>query len=254
MIIAWLRILFWCMYYPLKVMYNSDRNNFVDYQAFCDWGTACLRASNTKVIIEGEEHLAYTKNGKENKDNFAPLNEGVILVSNHQSYFDIFTILHAFRHPAIFLEKDELRYLPFIGRVMEIADFIFIKRGNVTETIKAMVKAVKDARNDLSIIVYPEGTRSKDGKFGEFQQGAMFLAKKSNKNVQPYIVVGTRAIMPKGSFMIKTGRTIVLRFLPLIPASEVDRDFSDKLRDIFIANYNEINEKYFDGEYKENVQ
>ncbi len=142
---------------------------------------------------------------------------------NHQSIFDIFTLLACLPVDFKFLLKQELMKVPFFGAAMKRAGYISIDRRNPRKAVKSMNEAAEKIKNGASVLVFPEGTRGKDGRLQTFKSGGFHLALKSGTDIVPVAIVDSHLIVPKGSLRIKKG-TISMN----IGRSIRTRDYSKK--------------------------
>jgi 1-acyl-sn-glycerol-3-phosphate acyltransferase len=162
------------------------------------WGKTMLIFSGVNVKITGNPVSA---------SDFAPS----IFMANHQSAFDIFTLLAAFPVPFRWVAKEELFKIPIFGPAMRRAGYVPINRGNPRDALKSLNKAAMKIKGGTSVVVFPEGTRSEDGKLLPFKNGGFILAIKSQVPIIPVAIHGTQAIKPKKSFWIHP-RTVYLHF------------------------------------------
>jgi len=131
-----------------------------------NWGKSIIFAGSSKVTIFGKENI--------------PKNKNVCYVSNHESNFDIPTILGSLDHEVGFIAKKNLIYFPLLGLWMKFMGCIFIDRSNLKGSIKTIKKELKTIINGRPILVFPEGTRSKSNNIGEFQPGTIRILGKIN--------------------------------------------------------------------------
>jgi 1-acyl-sn-glycerol-3-phosphate acyltransferase len=104
------------------------------------------------------------------------------------------------------LLKKELMSIPILGTAMRLAQFVPVERGSRRDAAKASVEAAADAlRSGLSILVFPEGTRSLNGRLAAFKKGPFFLAEQTGALIVPIAISGTERMMAKGSIWIKPG-------------------------------------------------
>ncbi len=183
------------------VTYPFDRKGKVVHLYARLWGKAALFATRVKVRVEGLENL----NGK------GPY----IFMSNHQGYYDIFALLGNLPIQFKWLAKKELFSIPFFGWTMAVAGYIRIDREGTRETVKAMNQAARRIREGLSVVIFPEGSRSPDGSIQPFKKGGFTLAIKSKVPIVPIAISGSREIMPKerltaspGEIRIRVGAPI----------------------------------------------
>jgi 1-acyl-sn-glycerol-3-phosphate acyltransferase len=155
------------------------------------WGRIVLAASGVKVTVKGMENL---ETGRP-----------YIFASNHQSQFDIFAMQGCFNFDFRWLAKKELFQIPLFGHAMRLAGYIPVDRSHGRKAMKSLIEAAERIASGTSVIIFPEGTRSRDGKLHDFKTGGMFLAIKSGVPVVPVAIKGTYEILPKGSLFAKPG-------------------------------------------------
>ena len=114
-------------------------------------------------------------------------------MGNHQSILDIPILRCTINRTMDFVAKKELAKTPVIGYWISHLRCVFLDRENVREGIKAINSAINSIKEGYSFVVFPEGTRSKDGKIGEFKQGSIKLPIKSGAPVIPFAISGTSA-------------------------------------------------------------
>ncbi|HET6362996.1 MAG TPA: lysophospholipid acyltransferase family protein [Gemmatimonadota bacterium] len=130
-----------------------------------------------------------------------------VLMSNHQSVFDIFALFRACDRPFRMVAKRILFWIPILGWSMWMCGFIPIDRSNRESAIRSLERAARKIRSGVSVLVFPEGTRSRDGTLHPFKKGGFMLALEAGVPVVPVVVLGTDAIMEKGS--LRVGRADV---------------------------------------------
>ena len=128
-----------------------------------------------------------------------------IYMTNHQSFFDIFALLACLPVNFKFILKQELMNLPVFGPATRRAGYIGIERDDPRKAVKSMNQAAERIRNGASVLIFPEGTRSPDGRLGQFKKGGFSLAVKSGCDIVPVAISGSHRIAPKGSLRIKKG-------------------------------------------------
>ena len=154
-----------------------------------------------------------------------------IYIANHQSNVDIWVLARVMPFGTRFVAKQELFRIPVLGPAMTAAGFIRINRSNRAEAIRSLTRAAESIRGGRPLILFPEGTRSKDGKLQPFKKGAFHLATQAGVPVVPVIIRGTFEIMPPGSIRIRSGPVEVFFERP-IDLSEME---SDRPRDLLNA-------------------
>jgi 1-acyl-sn-glycerol-3-phosphate acyltransferase len=153
------------------------------------WARLMLFVSGVKVQVSGLE-------------NVAP-NEAYVYAANHQSQFDIFALLGHLPIQFRWLAKAELFRLPFLGVGMKGAGYIPIDRSNRRAAFQSIDLAAARVREGISIVIFPEGTRSLDGKLKDFKKGGFHLAIKSRRPMVPVSISGTFSILPREGFRVR---------------------------------------------------
>ncbi|HYO46312.1 MAG TPA: lysophospholipid acyltransferase family protein [Gemmatimonadota bacterium] len=125
-----------------------------------------------------------------------------VLMSNHQSVFDIFALFRAFDRPFRMVAKRVLFWIPILGWSMWMCGFIPIDRSKRESAIRSLDRAARKIRSGTSVLMFPEGTRSLDGTLHPFKKGGFMLALKAGVPVVPVVVLGTDSIMEKGSLRV----------------------------------------------------
>lgn len=125
------------------------------------------------------------------------LSKPYIFVMNHQSTLDIPCVYKAIPVPLRFIVKNELRAIPFLSQYISAMGMIFIDRSNRESAIRSLKRAGAIIRNGASIIAYPEGTRSEDGRIQFFKKGIFVLAIEAGVEIVPIAIEGSRHAMPK---------------------------------------------------------
>ena len=164
---------------------------------------AGVRAAGIKIRIDGYENV--------------PAGRSCIFMCNHVSNLDPPVVLPLLPGRSSVLLKKELMSIPILGRAMRMGKFVPVSRGHRRDAAQASVEAAADAlRSGLHILVYPEGTRSLDGRLSNFKKGPFFLAKETQAPIIPIALSGTQKMMRKGSYAITPG----LARVQLLPAVE----------------------------------
>lgn len=145
-----------------------------------------------------------------------------IFIANHCSFLDINALFAFLRRPIVFLAKSSLRKVPLLGGVNARVGTVFVKRGNLQDSIRA-VKALKRSFDQgRSVVVFPEGTRSVNGEMLPFKKGAFHLAHAAGEAVIPVFIAGTHAVLPSGGFLVNKGDIEVFVGLPIPPKEDVE--------------------------------
>jgi 1-acyl-sn-glycerol-3-phosphate acyltransferase len=178
------------------------------------WAKSILWVSGVKVDVRGLSHIDNEKS--------------YIFMANHQSNFDIPVLLGCFLVQFRWLAKAELFKIPIFGRSMRGAGYISIDRSNRESAFRSLKKAAETIRNGVSVLIFPEGTRSDDGKIKPFKKGGFVLALDAGVPIVPIAITGTRSIMPKFQLMVRPG-SVVIHILPPVETTIFTRKTKNKL-------------------------
>ncbi len=167
---------------------------------------AGVRSAGIKVDIQGMENV--------------PAGRACIFMCNHVSNLDPPVVLPLLPGRCSVMLKKELMSIPILGRAMRMGQFVPVERGGKRDAAQASVLAAGKALNDgLNMLVFPEGTRSKDGRLSAFKKGPFFLAMETKAPVVPVAIMGTEKMMRKGSAAIIPG-VARIRLLPAIEVTD----------------------------------
>ena len=114
-----------------------------------------------------------------------------VYVSNHQSYADILVLLNVIKHQTGFIAKEELASIPVFSKWILRIGSLFILRGDARESLKTISEGVDMIKDGYSLVIFPEGTRSRGGQMGEFKPGSLKLATKAKTVVVPLTINGS---------------------------------------------------------------
>ncbi|MFL5382010.1 MAG: lysophospholipid acyltransferase family protein [Longimicrobiaceae bacterium] len=171
------------------------------------WVRSVIWASGCPVVVHGRGHIHP--------------DVPQVVAANHISWFDVFALAAVIEEPYHFVAKKELQKLPLFGPALVAAGHIVIDRSNRERAIESLRAAGEKVRHSRGVVViFPEGTRARDGRLAPFKKGAFMLAAESRVAIVPTAVTGSYEIMPPGSWRIHP-RTIHLHFLEPIPPGQV---------------------------------
>ena len=155
------------------------------------WGKLCVFANGVRVKMEGLDNL---RKGSP-----------CIFMSNHQGSYDIFSLLGYIPFQFKWLAKKELFSIPVLGWGMSAVGYISLDRAGTRETVEAMNRAAQKIQQGMSVVIFPEGSRSPDGCIQPFKKGGFTLAIKSKVPIVPIAIAGSRQIIPKGKMTVNPG-------------------------------------------------
>ena len=211
-------VLFLAMALLSLVLYPFDRKRKLVH-AQCFWWTDALIALNPywKVNVSGLENIDHRKK--------------YVVVSNHQSLADI-VLLYKTKMQFKWVAKDSLFKIPVLGWNMVLARHIRLERGDFSSIKKVYREAGEWLRKGVSVLFFPEGTRSDNKGIGEFQNGAFKLAIKERVPILPIQIDGTKDAIPKGSWRFTTKICCTLKVLPAIETADFPMQDFARLRDL----------------------
>jgi len=180
------------------------------------WAKSILFVSGIHVHINGLENLN--------------VGGSCILMPNHQSNFDIPVLLGCLPVQFRWLAKAELFKIPIFGRGMRGCGYISIDRSNRKSAFKSLTEAATKIRNGVSVLIFPEGTRSWDGKILPFKKGGFVLSVDAGVPIVPIVIFNTWSIMHKGTLLVRR-RSVRMDILAPIPTSGYTRKTKDDLMD-----------------------
>ena len=178
------------------------------------WGKILIKIVGGKVTIEGLENI--------------PQNNNFCLISNHQSNFDIPVLLACLPVQFRWLAKAELFKIPIFGRAMRGAGYVKIDRFNQESAFESINEAAAKMKNGVSVMIFPEGTRSRGGNIRPFKKGGFVMAMDAGVPIVPIVLKGTWTIMDKSSLRINTGQ-VFLNIEPPIATTGYTRENKDDL-------------------------
>ena len=170
---------------------------------------AGVRAAGIEVQVTGRENV--------------PAGRACIFISNHLSNLDPPVLMPEIPGRFAILLKKELMNIPLLGTAMRMAKFVPVERGSEREAAQRTVAAAAAAlKEGLHIVVYPEGTRSVDGRLKGFKKGPFFLAQGTGAPIVPVAIWGTREMMKKGDAWLTPGEARIV-MLPLMERGDYRR-------------------------------
>lgn len=192
-----------------KTMHWQEYKPFVDEQVR-SWLNPMVEMAGVEFVVKGQEKI--------------PLNEPVIYTPNHAGAFDIPAIILTTPVVPMFMAKKELLKLPIINKWMDVVDCVFVDRNNKDTARSSLQDAIDKVKTGRSLVIFPEGTRSKDGKLGEFRGGAMKVAMETGATVVPVLIEGSRERLEATS-NVTAGKVFVTFLDPIETKGLTKEDF-----------------------------
>ncbi|MDR2883844.1 MAG: 1-acyl-sn-glycerol-3-phosphate acyltransferase [Deferribacteraceae bacterium] len=189
------------------------------------FGRDLLKIAGGKATVSGLEQLDPAKS--------------YIFIGNHQSYADIFIILASLdklHMKVLFMLKRELFNIPLFGMVARQMGLVPVERGESRQALKAMMDAMKTIKDGRSLVIFPEGTRTKDGNLQPFKRGAFLLAERTGLEIVPFVITGTAQVMPRKNLPLTPGACNITFLKPVSPA-EVGKELSNVVEQMITEQY-----------------
>lgn len=224
-----LRTILWFLYFGIyliaiqpkllrvKRLAKADKNLEHDQltnQTAKNWARSLVKFAGVTVITTGEEKI--------------PSEGSVLFVSNHQGNFDIPLLLGYIEKPKAFIAKVELLKFPLIRTWMFHMKCVFMDRSDIRQSLKVINQAAVHLKKGYSMVIFPEGTRSKGENLGEFKPGSLKLAVKAGVPIVPITIRDSYKIMEKNGFKIKPAHVVITIHDPL-PTAELTKEQAAEL-------------------------
>ncbi len=189
------------------------------------WSKMVCFLNRARVEVRGEENILRDR--------------AQIFVSNHQGYFDIWTLMGYLPVQIRWFSKRVLFWIPFMGWTMAAARYVSIDRDDKKSAYKAFMEAMRLIKKGKSVVIFPEGTRSPDGEVKEFKKGSLLLALRSGAPIVPVSISGSFGIIRKNSFVIRPGKIVVTIDKPIEThnlSKEEQKRLMERVREKIIRN------------------
>ena len=209
--------------YKVKSLLNSNKISEADayvHKVSSSWAMSQVKMSGAKVKISGEENI--------------PADIPVLFVSNHQSNFDIALFMSYINKPKGYISKIEMKKIPVVRTWMELMHCVFMERGTPRKAAEAISEGIKILKSGYSMVLFPEGTRSKSNQMNEFKAGAFKLATKSKVPIIPVTIKGSYKLMEANNSKIKPAE-VEIQIHPMITVDNLTREEEVKLPDMVKA-------------------
>lgn len=191
------------------------------------WAATFMKLTGSNVIIHGKENIP---------------DGPVVFICNHEGNFDIPVLLGFIEKPFGFISKIEVKKIPLLSTWMEVINCVFLDRKDRRQAIASIREGVALLKKGHSIVIFPEGTRSKGGPVGEFKTGSFRLAKDAAVPIVPISIRGTSDVFEKNGLSIKPADIHVVIGKAVEPKSFKEQDLKElanEVREVVISNLND---------------
>jgi 1-acyl-sn-glycerol-3-phosphate acyltransferase len=191
------------------------------------WSETIMKMTGSKVEVRGNHNLP---------------DGPVLIVANHEGDFDIPLLLGFLNKPFGFISKIEVKKVPVLSKWMDVMNCVYLDRKDRRQAVRSIREGVKMLKEGHSILIFPEGTRSKGGPIEEFKSGSLRLAKDAGVPIVPVSIEGTAEVFEKNGRLIKPAN-ITLTICPPISFEEYQEKelkvVAKELRELIINNRKE---------------
>ncbi len=193
------------------------------------WAPGLLWAAGIRLEVEGLDHVDWAKPH--------------FFAANHQSMVDPLVMFHALPVPLLFILKEELRKVPFLGWYVTAMGMIFVPRKKRRQSLENLRQCRERIAAGYSILMFPEGTRSRDERIGPFKSAVFLPAIATATPVVPVVLDGPGRILPRDSFRVRPGSVRVAIGRPIATEGlrrEDRRDLTQRLREEILATHQRL--------------
>ncbi|EOP55110.1 1-acylglycerol-3-phosphate O-acyltransferase [Bacillus cereus VD136] len=202
----------WRIKRKAQTMSPQEKDRLV-YKTTNWFGKKMVRVAGATVQVNGIENV--------------PKDKPVLVVSNHQSDMDIPVLLGYLNKPIGFVSKAEIKKFPIVPTWMELMNCVFMDRSNRRQSLQAIKDGIELLKNGHSIVIFPEGTRSKGREMGEFKAGSFHLAVKAGVAILPVTVDGTYKMFEANGNRMKPAHATVTISKPITPEQYASMDIKE---------------------------
>lgn len=237
-----IRTIIWFIYFSLYLVfilpklayakYLEKRGNIKTRDEFVfrtakSWARSLVKLSGAKVRVTGEENV--------------PVTGSFVIIGNHQGNFDIPLLLGYINSPIGFIAKAETAKIPLISTWMKYLYCVFMDRNDIRQSISAINEGVAYLKEGHSLVIFPEGTRSRGDEVGEFKQGSFKLATKAGVPILPVTIKGSYKLFEEKHGKISPSKVEIVISPPIdtegLDAQEM-KNLPENVRNIIINNLN----------------
>lgn len=176
-----------------------------------------------------------------------PKNEPVLYVANHESFFDVLLVLPRLPGFICFVAKTQFAKIPIFAQALYLYNTLFIDRDDIKQGLKTILQAIENVKTGLSVFIFPEGTRSRNGKMADFKEGSMKISTKSGCRIVPVAITNSADVFEKHFPKVKAANVVIEFLDPIDPASfdkTEQKHLGRKCHDLIEVKRDENFEKY----------
>ncbi len=223
----WAAIATMLVFFPVIIAAMLSSTGNLAFTLSKIWAHIMLKATDVHPVIRGREKIVR--------------GQSYIIISNHQSEYDILALVTTLRIQFRWIIKMELRKVPLFGYALYVSRNIFIDRSQTEKAVKSIKEGLDRLPKGVSVMFFAEGTRSADGSIQPFKKGGFMMALEKGMPILPVTVNGSRKVLPKKSLIFKPGPIEVVISDPIETkgyTKEQLQELIDRTRGVIIAQFN----------------
>lgn len=194
------------------------------------WSKLTCRLAFCKIKVVGHENI--------------DPKQSYVFTPNHQGAFDIFLIYGYLNQNIKWVQKHQLRKLPFVGKASEIAGHVFVDQSNLKSMNESITKAKEHLVEGSSMVIFPEGARTSNGKMSRFKRGAFVIAKEMNLPIVPITVNGSFEVMKIHTYIINPSKLELIIHKPIPTTGISDEQIPELISECQYAVHSGLWKKY----------
>lgn len=202
---------------------------YVSYYINKLWGKFACRLLFLGVKVEGKENI--------------DSNESYVFLANHQGYYDIFLVYGYLGHNFKWMMKEYLKKIPFVGYACVRSKQIYVG-DSISSIGRAVSQARETLRGGMSMVIFPEGTRTRTGKMGEFKRGSFMLANEIGLPIVPITINGSFDVFSRKANCITHGTLTMTIHKPISPEERQGKPSKVVMQDVYDIINSGLDEKY----------
>lgn len=215
-ILFWATLLTLILFLPIVVAALLGKRGDAAFHGTQIFAWAILKLCGIRLVVRGREHIQR--------------GQRYVILSNHASYFDPPALVLALGMQYRWVIKKELRKVPLFGLALETSRNLFIDRSRGSDALESIKRGVAQLPEGTGILMFPEGTRSWDGKLLPFKKGGFVIAKDGQLPILPITIRGSHDRLPKGQAAFTPGRIEIVIHPPVTTGDRSVESLMDGIR------------------------